>query len=370
LAIRSLTSRNFRNLEPTTVHFGERTNLVLGANGEGKTNLLEALAMLCNLRSFRTARLAAVIRHGAGAFRLEGEFEGGAGPYRLEQVVQLGPPRRRQLKISGSPVSVERYLAQSPVVALSADDTALVDGPPSQRRVFIDRLAFLLEAGTLGDVRSYRRTLRQRNAALESGRSDDELEVWDARLAEAASRVVARRTEAVERLRGGFEQAYRNLASEGFPTMSISYRSERWLNPSQTIEELEESYRKRYNMTRVRDRHAGHTQDGPHRHDLRLEADGRPVKDALSSGQTKIVAAALRLATVAQVERDRDEHPPVIIDDVDAELDSTVFSRLTRSLANDRQLFLSSAHGELVAPVFPGAHVLTVERGGCRAESK
>jgi DNA replication and repair protein RecF len=196
--------------------------------------------------------------------------------------------------------------------------------------------------------------------------SDEELAPWDARLAAAGARVVSRRIEAIERLKQGFRIHYEELAGEGFPEMAVGYRCESWLNASESTEELEESYRKRYNATWTRDRHAGHTLEGPHRHDVQLEAGSRPVRDVLSSGQTKIVAAALRLATVAQVEEERGEHLPVIIDDVDAELDSTVFKRLARSLAKDRQLLLSSAHGELVEPAFRDAAVLKMARGVCR----
>jgi DNA replication and repair protein RecF len=105
--------------------------------------------------------------------------------------------------------------------------------------------------------------------------------------------------------------------------------------------------------------------EGPHRHDLRLEANGRPAREVLSSGQIKVVAAALRLATLGHVEQQRGEPLPVIVDDVDAELDSAVFERLTRTLASRRQLFLSSAHGELLTPLFAGAHILTMTGGSC-----
>jgi DNA replication and repair protein RecF len=370
LEIRSLTTRSFRNLDPTPVTFPGRVNLILGENGEGKTNLLEAVAVLCNLRSFRTARLDSVLRHGERSCRLEGELSGRDGSTRLEQLIEIGPPLRRELKINGGSATVESYLSACPVFAVTSADTELVVGAPALRRAFIDRFAFLLEPGTLADVRGYQRTLQQRNAALSAEVSDDELEAWDARLAMAGARLVSRRRAAIERLRGGFHGMYRELAGEGFPEMAVRYRSESWLNASESTEILEESYRKRYNETRVRDRHAGHTHEGPHRHDVQLEADGRPVRDVLSSGQTKVVAAALRFATLAQVEEDRGEHLPVIIDDVDAELDSTVFSRLTHSLANDRQLLLSSAHAELVAPLFSDAAMLTVVGGVCREHTR
>ncbi len=363
MEIRSLTTSSFRNLEPSTTAFSAGVNLVIGGNGEGKTSLLEAVAVLANLRSFRTASWRAVACHGSRQFAVSGEFEGGGGSSRLNQTVEVGPPVCRSLSVNRGDASVEQYLTVCPVFALTSQDSELVVGAPSLRRALVDRLAFLLEPETLADVRGFQRTLRQRNAALSGGAGDRELDAWDQRLAALSAAVVARRSRAVTRLERSFGETYGRLCGDGFPEMSVGYRSETWLNGCTSAKELEESYRKRYNETRARDRQMGHTLEGPHRHDLRLEADGRAAKEVLSSGQTKVVAAALRLATVEQVEGERGELLPVIIDDVDAELDSAVFARLTRNLASRRQLLLSSAHGELVSSSFPEARTITMEEG-------
>ena len=351
-----------------TVRFQDGVNLVVGGNGAGKTSLLEAVAVLGNLRSFRSTRWQAVARHGQNNFRIVGTAETpSGGEARLEQAVEVGPPVNRSLMINGAAATMERYLQVLPVVALTAADAELVTGGPSLRRGLLDRLSFMLDVKTLGEVRAYLRTLRQRNAALSSDSSDTEMDAWDERLAALAALVVERRSAAATRLAQEFTESYRMLRGDGFPEMAVNYRSDSWLNGCETTEKLEESYRKRYNVTRIRDRHAGHTLEGPHRHDLKLEADGRPAREVLSSGQIKVVAAALRLATVVQVENERGEQLPVIVDDVDAELDSAVFLRLTRTLANRRQLLLSSAHGEMVTGFFPEAHVITMEKGNCRS---
>lgn len=367
MQIREIRTRSFRNLESTTVRFEDGVNLVVGGNGAGKTSLLEAVAVLGNLRSFRSSRWRAVARHGERDFRVEGVVETSAGiRSRLEQVVEVGPPVTRSLMINGGAATTERYLSALPVVALTAADTDLVTGGPSLRRVLLDRLSFMLDMATLAEIRTYLRTLRQRNAALSSDATDSEMDAWDARLAVHAARVVERRMVAAMRLADEFAEVYQRLRGKSFPDITLGYRSDSWLNGCETTIKLEESYRKRYNVTRIRDRHAGHTLEGPHRHDLRLEAGGRPAKEVLSSGQIKVVAAALRLATVVQVERERGEQLPVIVDDVDAELDSAVFSQLTRTLASQRQLLLTSAHGEMVSGFFPDARVIIMESGSCR----
>jgi len=366
LLIRALTARSFRNLGQTTARFAAGVNLIAGGNGEGKTNLLEAVSVLANLRSFRTVRWSAVARHDHTGFALLGEVEGGQGRVRLEQVVELGPPLRRRLLINGAPASVERYLSLCPVTAMSSADAELVVGPPAVRRALLDRLTFLIAPSALETIRRFQRTLRQRNAGLAGGSADRELDVWDEGLARAAAELVVRRRRGVAALTDAFQEAYRALRGAAFPAVKLGYRGEPWLSGSESPQKLEESYRKRYNDSRVRDRQAGHTQEGPHRHDLRIVTEDRPAREVLSSGQIKVVAAALRLATVIHVERERGEPLPVMVDDVDAELDREVFARLTQALSSERQLLLTSAHPELVAPAFPEALVLTMKRGSCR----
>ncbi len=310
MQIRTVSTRSFRNLEPASVRFHDGVNLVVGGNGAGKTSLLEAVAVLGNLRSFRSSRWQAVARHGQQNFTLEGVIgTPDAADCRLTQVVEVGPPVSRSLMVNGAPAVVERYLQVLPVVTLTPADAELVTGGPSIRRGLLDRLSFMIHAETLGEVRDYLRTLRQRNAALSADSTDSELDAWDARLAAGAARVVERRLAAVSRLAQEFAESYQLLRGDGFPEMSVGYRSDSWLNGCETTIELEESYRKRYNVTRIRDRHAGHTLEGPHRHDVKLEAGGRPAREVLSSGQVKVVAAALRLATVVQVEREERTAP-------------------------------------------------------------
>lgn len=366
MRVRAVAARWFRNLGEEPVRFAD-ANLIVGGNGEGKTSLLEAVAVLANLRSFRTARWGSIARYGRVELALAGEIDGPSGRLRLEQTIEVGPPVRRRLLVNGAPTTAERYLSLCPVAALSSADTELVTGAPAGRRAMLDRFAFLIDASTLQVVRAFQRTLRQRNAALAGGSGDPELDAWDERLAAAAARMVARRRAAFAALQPDFEQAYTALRGGGFPDVSLAYRSESWLNGPESLEKVEESYRKRYNATRLRDRHAGHSLEGPHRHDLRIEADDQPAKEVLSSGQIKVVAAALRLAIVLHVERLRGDQLPVMVDDVDAELDSETFARLAGVLAGGRQLLLTSAHPDVVAPAFPKARVLVMAGGCCRS---
>jgi DNA replication and repair protein RecF len=358
-----MRSAGFRNLASTKVSFSRISNLVAGANGQGKTNLLEAVTVLGNLRSFRVSSMRRLVAHGESEFVLEGRVETRTGMVRLSQHVTPGPPVRRALEINGASSSLAQYLQLFPVIALSGADRDLVAGEPSARRAFLDRSAFLLEPGFFDEIHDYRRTLRQRNAALSGAVRDREMEAWEGRLASAAAKVVHRRRCMCEHLVDAFEPIYHELQSKDFPEIDLFYRGEAGLEQAEKVSEVEEHYRKRYNETRARDRRLGFTGEGPHKHDLGLRADGRAVRHMLSSGQTKVVAAALRLASLKQIERVRGEHLPVIIDDVDAELDAVVLSRLIGHLEGDRQLFLSSANNRVFHELSAGSSRLDIRQG-------
>jgi len=353
----------FRNLAPTPVSFCSSGNLVAGSNGQGKTNLLEAVTVLGNLRSFRVSSMRRVVGHGETEFYLEGRVETSTGSVRLSQYVIPGPPIRRVLEVAGVTATIPQYLQVFPVVALSGADRDLVSGGPSARRSFLDRFAFLLENEYFDEINNYRRTLRQRNAALASVLDDREMEVWEDRLAKAAAVVVQRRRGACERLVESFQPIYQELRSSAFPDVDLGYRGEAGFDQAENAPEVEEYYRKRYNETRTRDRRTGFTGEGPHRHDLSLRTDRKTVRHTLSSGQTKVVAAALRLASLKQIERERGEHLPVIIDDVDAELDAVVLSRLIEHLEGERQLFFSSADPGVFKELAIGSSRLEIDQG-------
>jgi DNA replication and repair protein RecF len=358
-----LTVRDFRNLSAQKFRFGAATNVVLGANGAGKTSLLEALVVLGNLRSFRASHLRRVARHSRPGFRLEGEVKVGSRTHRLEQTVEIGPPIARDLRVDGADVDIEHYLQYLPVFAITAQDRELVTGPPEGRRSFLDRFIFLLRPAYIDLVRSYRRLLRQRNAALVGGASDTEIEAWEEPLAAAAAEIVSARQDAVSVLAQSFTDVWNALSIASAPEIVIEYRSGARDNLSEGPKKVEELYRQRYNETRTRDRQMGFTVDGPHRHDLSIKSAGRSVRHVLSSGQTKGVAAALRLATLAQVEKERERRFPVIVDDVDAELDGAALTRLVERLGGERQLFLSSTSEHVAEMAGPRGCCIRLENG-------
>jgi DNA replication and repair protein RecF len=363
--LKGLRPFQFRNLTENELTWSGEVNWVLGGNGQGKTSLLEAITVLGNLRSFRTTSHRALTLTGTLSYRLEGHVAGRFGLRRLAVEVSPGPPLERVLSLDGRPADMADYLTVFPVFALSAADRQLVGGPPQTRRSFLDRFAFLVEPSTLPILRDYRRCLQQRNAGLQRRLANDQLAAWDERLATSAAAVVERRLAALARLRGRFSEVHHALCGDDSPTLELGYRGESSLEGENTLEGLASQYRKRYHETRERDREAGYTASGPHRHDLTLRVDGVLAREILSAGQVKVAAAALRLAALREVEVARGEHLPLVVDDVDAELDRGAVERLLSLVHEGRQLFLSSAHAQFVNPIIGTASRFHVVAGTC-----
>lgn len=362
--LNELTVACFRNLEIDRLPLDGGRTVVLGGNGAGKTSLLEAVVVLGNLRSFRTRNPRRMVRHGEDAYRLAGSVSGSRGG-QLELVCEVGPPHLRTPSINGRPAEVGEYLQVLPCFALTGADRDLVLGPPHERRALLDRFLFLLAPAHLEDLRTYQRALRQRNAALAHGASDDEVAAWEGPLAAAAGRVVVGRRRGTSMLAEQFSAVYADLAGPSSPAVGLDLRHEAWLPPDIPADTVEVLYRQRYNETRARDRQTGFTLDGPHRHDVSLRSEGREARYLLSSGQAKVVAASLRLATLARVERERRERYPVIVDDVDAELDRDALRRLLGSLGDERQVLLSSTSEHVAEIAGGGTQRIWIDNGTC-----
>ena len=244
----------------------------------------------------------------------------------------------------------------------------MISGGPEGRRALLDRFVFLVRPAHLQHLRTYRRVLRQRNAALTTGAPDTEMTVWEVPLAAAAARVISGRIRGAAVLQEHFAVVFEALRGGAFPEVEISYRTEPWWNSAADLEKVEDLYQQRYNETRARDRQMGFTVEGPHRHDLSLRSDNRSVRHVLSSGQAKVVAAALKLAALAHIEKERSEHIPVIADDVDAELDCAVLARLIAHLGSERQLFLSSTRDEIAETAMRPTRRMWLKNGICVRE--
>jgi DNA replication and repair protein RecF len=354
--------RSYREAEFAPAPAG--ITVVTGANGEGKTNLIEAMGYLATLRSLRGSPAEAMVRAGSSAgyavLRADGQRDG----RRVLVEAELHAEGRDRVRLAGQPLRRARdLLGAFQVTVFLPDDLVLVKGGPQSRREYLDDLLVALHPRHDATIAEVERVLKQRNALLKSvsttaggsaGRGsralpDDvsvTLDVWDAKLAAAGEQLVRARTGLVRALEPVVGESYRRLAvgvaHRGRDSISMSYRAS-WSGP------LEEALRD----SRLTDLRRGVTSVGPHRDDVELEIGGLAARSHASQGEQRSLALALRLAG-HQLVADRIGSPPILLlDDVFSELDQ-VRSEALLSCLPDGQAVVTTA-GDLP----PGAAVQT-----------
>jgi DNA replication and repair protein RecF len=352
--VRRLWLVDFRSYLEADVTLADGLTAVLGANGEGKTNLLEALGYLATLASFRGAPTDALVRDGQtqAVVRAEGERDGRSLLLEAELVVG----GRNRIQVNRQRLHRARdLLGYLRVSVFSPDDLVLVKGAPGDRRRYLDDTLVALHPrydALRGDVD---RILRQRNALLRQtgGRLDEgaafTLDVWDAKLAEAGEALASARADLVERLRPALARAYDSVA--GAPVaLGVTY-SAPWRSDGLAVALA---------AARRDELRRGVSLVGPHRDDLVLEIGGLPARTHRSQGEQRSLALALRLAAHEVVTEETGTPPVLLLDDVFSELDHERSAALVACLPAG-QTVLTSAAG--LPPGAKPERVLLVEGG-------
>ena len=338
----------FRNYRTLSYRPEPRVNLITGRNAQGKTNLLEALAVLLTGRSFRTTRLAELPRWDAEVAVLNGELQRSEGTRAIRRTIQKQD--RGAWKVSGDGCSWAR------VIVFGWQDLAILNGGPSARRGFIDGFAARLYASHLPGLLRYRRLVEQRNRLLQSRATADRLAPWDEQLATVGMELIDRRRRAVAALQTELARVYPAVGG-GAQKVQITYRS--------VIGEATEPVAIVAALERARpvELRRGQTLVGPHRDDLAIELDGVDARAFGSRGQQRLLALALRVAEILPVTEAAGTAPVLLLDDALSELDDAVRVSVLREILTVEQVFLTSPEPLQVT----GAAGWVVEGGGIAA---
>ncbi len=357
--IRALAARDFRNYERAEVTLGERLTVIVGPNGGGKTNLLEAIYFGCTGRSPRTSTERDLVRRGASATRVTVETTGTDGvEHRLEAALQPGEPK--VLRVDGAPVDNLWSSDTRPLVSVFLPERLeLVKGAPAGRRGHLDQVVAALWPSRATSRAAYSRALAQRNALLGRIRSGaasaDSLGSWDAELARHGAELMATRAEAAEAIGPHFARRAADLGLPG--PAEIAYRPR---SPATSADELAAELLER----RSADLERGFTAHGPHRDDLRLLHDGEPLRGFGSQGQQRVGLLALLFAERDLLAETRDRPPLMLLDDVMSELDVARRELLAGLLRDGGQGVVTATELEHVpGHDAAGVAVLRVDRG-------
>ncbi|MBF0178138.1 MAG: DNA replication/repair protein RecF [Magnetococcales bacterium] len=361
----ALRIQDFRNIARAELEFSMGLNLLIGDNGQGKSNFLEAVGLLATGRSFRHAPSPSLRRHGQPCFCLEGRTWAGDLRHHIEF---KGYHDRQTARLNGKPMTAASAMGRALAAVIVTPETLrLVQGGPTERRAYLDWLVFSRQREHAPLMRDYRLALRARNVLLQRAvHNSAELDAWEDRLAVLGARVTLNRRTVLDHLATRLTPFLQALAvADTHFTAHLSCQLDRCAASWATQEEAADLYRQLLIKSREKDRVPGLTTVGPHRDDLLLRLDGRSLAKFGSQGQQKRFVLALKLAEAELLRETLAESPIFLLDDPAAELDRVGFALFVGVLAEQAcQLLLTSCHTGDIA--WPRGDMATFGvRGGC-----
>jgi len=334
-AFAELRLRQFRNFAELELSFPAAGVAIIGDNGAGKTNLLEALYYLEIFRSFRGAPDERLVRFGEDAFFARGAVRGAQGASEVAVGFERRGRRKRVAVNGAQPARLGEALGSVGAVVFSPSDVALVAGSPAERRRFLDIVLSLNRPGYLGAVQRYRQALRNRNAMLRSGAPPALLAAWEAGLVHAGARVMTHRAEWAAEAAPGFARRYAAI-SQGHAARLAYAPSVPLPREVPEPEEAEVAFQDALAHAAARERERRVTLVGPHRDDLALllqrPGEERELREYGSGGQQRTAAVTLRMVEAETIRGARGREPVVLLDDVFAELDPGRSARILELL--------------------------------------
>ncbi|MEN2420502.1 MULTISPECIES: DNA replication/repair protein RecF [Streptomyces] len=365
-----LSLADFRSYARVEVPLDPGVTAFVGPNGQGKTNLVEAVGYLATLGSHRVSSDAPLVRMGAERAIVRAAVVQGERQQLVE--LELNPGKANRARINrSSQVRPRDVLGIVRTVLFAPEDLALVKGDPGERRRFLDELITARSPRMAGVRSDYDRVLKQRNTLLKSaalarrhgGRQMDlsTLDVWDQHLARVGAELLAQRLDLIATLQPLADKAYEQLAPGGGP-LSMEYRGSAGdgLGGVSTREELYGLLIEALGAARKNEIERGVTLVGPHRDDLLLKLGQLPAKGYASHGESWSYALALRLASYDLLRGEGNE-PVLVLDDVFAELDSRRRERLAELVAPGEQVLVTAAVDDDVPGVLSGARFAVSE---------
>ena len=354
--LRHLQVGQFRSWESADLALTRGPTVLVGRNGQGKTNLVEAVGYLATMSSHRVSSDAPLVRHGATQAVVRAALRRGDRELLVE--IEINPGRANRVRVNRGPLPRPReLLGLVRTVLFAPEDLALVRGDPTERRRFLDELLVTRTPRLAGVRADYDRVLKQRNALLRTarlarGKAIETLDVWDGHLTDFGGQLLAARLQLIAELAPHMARSYADVAGEGASVAGLGYSSTvplagdgSALVPGTTLPtaaELAAAMRERVAERRNDELDRGMTLVGPHRDDVVIHLGPAPAKGFASHGESWSLALALKLATFALL-RAEGEDPILILDDVFATLDAERRAALAAVARSAEQTLITAA---------------------------
>lgn len=342
MILKSLRLAQFRNWNALSLDFEPGLTLIVGPNGTGKTNLLEAVTLASCGVSLRGAETDHMIQWGQRSSQLRAIFEGKEGAVDVQ--VRLRPGRAREIRLGeGSPIRLRDLVGQVPLVTFVPDDLYFIKGEPEMRRRSLNMALCQVSRSYMEDLKLYQEALRQRNVLLrdmarEGRETDPSLDVWEETLMRHGLALMKARADLLSELGPGIQMFYDGLSRER-GRVEIHYRPSVQC-PLET-ENVAGFWRARLLLLRRQELALGSTSLGPHRDDLEVVLNGHPARAFSSQGEQRTIALAFKFSQAAYLEKETGELPLFLLDDVLSELDDSRRERLVEFISDGSQCLVT-----------------------------
>ncbi len=340
--ITSLRLQNFRSYFDDSFEFDPGVNIVVGPNGSGKTNLLEAVLVLCGSKSFRTRDIN-LINDSCDWARLEGNF---SGRERILKIARSNETSKKEFVLNGKESKRLSFTQTVPVVVFEPNHLQIIARGPDVRREYFDDLLLRTQPMYKEYLSNYIRALVQRNSLLKKNRqvSADQIFVWDIRLSELGEKVAVARQQLVSSLSEQLPSVYAKIAGK---TASVSLR----YCTGFPVSSYGSKMLARLQATHTADKERGFTGCGPHREDIEFIFEGQPALQVASRGETRSIMLALKILELQLVQDSRGAEPILLLDDVFSELDGARRRALVDHL-KDHQTIITTTEADAVIEYF------------------
>ena len=327
--LRRITLQQFRNIAFASLDLRGRQQALVGANGQGKTNLLEAASFVTALRSFRTSESRVLIAQGQSEAAIALEIEHDRqGPTRV--TIKLRPGEKEVWVDETRVTRLADFLGQFPTVVFSSQDQQLIRGTPGARRRWLDLTLAAMDRRYFSALQAYHRALADRNLLLKRQAADAEIAAFEQPLAEHGAALVTARQAGLAVLAEHLTRAYSEIADAAEPAGFAYEPDAAGAAPADLLA--------RFEGGRARDRQLRSTASGPHRDDFAFLLHGRAAKDFASEGQQRTLVLALRLAQAAYFRARSGVQPVLLADDVLGELDPGRRRRFWATIPGEAQV--------------------------------
>jgi recF protein len=365
MLLESIEAENFRNLQGKIV-CGQGLNVLVGDNGQGKTNWLEAIYLLATTRSFKTAKLNESIRFGADLAIVRGPVHRSVDIHRNLQVSI--DKNIKTLIINGKRIPTKEYLGELHAVLFNSDALDIVRGTPDARRRFLDETIVSVHPPYVQTLSDFGKVIRQKNALLQKARENEAnlqqvgelLEPWNQQLVGLSERIHRSRVRMTERLNG-------ELDHKIFDREHLSLRYLSSFEGKGDLTNYSELMAERLSLRVQAEVVVGHALVGPHRDDMEILFDGHDLRKYGSSGQQRSALLALQIANISVYHALQNEYPLFLIDDIDAELDDHRIGQLLEFLEGKTQTIVTTSKAHLAVQISQTNEPVCISNGRQKA---